>query len=159
MYKFVFITLAIIASSLFDQLKAQLNDTEANHSIDKLYQEMTPKDRLFITTSHIISYVLLKKMDSISQEPNQKKHYCHLINDYLMTGVQTLQKKGLDQKQAILVTTSHLQFIANKFFSIKSMLMIQSNGYNFEAIKQHQQNRTIFFEALNCTLKEENPLQ
>ena len=155
MYKFLFITLTIIASVLFDQLKAQLNDTESNHSLDKLYQEMTPKDRLFITTSHIISYALLKKMDSISQESNQKEHYCNLINDYLMTGVQLLQKKGLNKKQATLITTSHLQFIANKFFSIKSMLMIQNNGYNFKAIEQHQKKRTIFFDALNCTLEEE----
>ena len=74
MYNLMFINPLIIAISLFNQLEAQIDDLKATNSIDKLYQELTPKDRLFISTSHIINQALLKKIDSISQKPNQKKH-------------------------------------------------------------------------------------
>ena len=137
MYKFARIVLILIAISYFFQLYGQSTSPEDNNtSIDKLYKEMTRKDHLFIKKSHIISETLIKEIESISHTP----------------------KKGLAPKQALLVTTSHLQFIANKYFSIKSMLMIQKQDYNFTILNQHQHKRKLFFEALDCTLSQPLPI-
>ena len=158
MYKFARIVLILIAISYFFQLYGQSTSPEDNNtSIDKLYKEMTRKDHLFIKKSHIISETLIKEIESISHTP-KKETYCDLIRNYLKKGVLLLQKKGLAPKQALLVTTSHLQFIANKYFSIKSMLMIQKQDYNFTILNQHQHKRKLFFEALDCTLSQPLPI-
>ena len=144
----------LVIQGLGFNLYALNHEENLNKKVNELYREMHPNDLQFIKTSPIINEQLIKRLEDISGKDHKDDLYLKLLKGSFSEGIQIAKKQGLAEKQAVEVVSSHLRFIGNKFFSIKSMLMIKQRLYKFKNMQPHRDNRKAFFTALNSIITD-----